>query len=76
MIKRLALLVALLAALMAPVPAAFAQGSLSDTYAGEDLVESGKAFFGSASQGLASLVERAVSQFGRLAGWTARGEST
>ena len=64
MIKRLALLVALIAALMAPVPAAFAQGSLSDTYAGEDLVESGKAFFGSASQGLASLVERAVSQFG------------
>jgi Uncharacterized protein conserved in bacteria len=64
MIKRLALLVALIAALMAPAPAAFAQGSLSDTYAGEDLIDSGKAFFGSASQGLASLVERAVSQFG------------
>ncbi|HTO27101.1 MAG TPA: EipA family protein, partial [Devosia sp.] len=64
MFKRLALFVALVAALAAPVPAAFAQGSLSDTYAGEDLVDSGKAFFGSASQGLASLVERAVSQFG------------
>lgn len=64
MFKRLALLVALVAALAGPVPAAFAQGSLSDTYAGEDLVESGKEFFGSASQGLASLVERAVSQFG------------
>jgi hypothetical protein len=64
MIKRLALLVALIFALAAPMPAAFAQGSLSDTYEGEDLVENGKQFFGSASQGLASLVERAVSQFG------------
>ena len=64
MIKRLALLVALVAALAAPVPAAFAQGSLSDTYEGADLIDSGKQFFGSASQGLASLVEKAVSQFG------------
>ncbi|KRA41654.1 DUF1134 domain-containing protein [Devosia sp. Root635] len=64
MFKRLALLVALLSALMAPIPSAFAQGSLSDTYEGEDLIDSGKAFFGSASQGLASLVEQAVSQFG------------
>ena len=64
MFKRLALFVALVAALAAPVPAAFAQGSLSDTYEGEDLVENGKQFFGSASQGLASLVERAVSEFG------------
>ena len=64
MIKRLALLLALLASIVAPVPAAFAQGSLSDTYSGEELVESGREFFGSASQGLASLVERAVSEFG------------
>ena len=64
MIKRLALLLALLASIIAPVPAAFAQGSLSDTYSGEELVESGREFFGSASQGLASLVERAVSEFG------------
>lgn len=64
MFKRLALLVALVAALAAPVPTALAQGSLSDTYEGEDLVENGKQFFGSASQGLASLVERAVSEFG------------
>ena len=64
MFKRLALLIAVLAALIAPMPAAFAQGSLSDTYSGEDLVDNGKQFFGSASQGLASLVERAVSQFG------------
>lgn len=64
MFKRFALLFALLVAIAAPVPPAFAQGSLSDTYSGEDLVENGKQFFGSASQGLASLVERAVSQFG------------
>lgn len=64
MFKRLALLIALLAALATPTAPAFAQGSLSDTYSGEDLVENGKQFFGSASQGLASLVERAVSQFG------------
>ena len=64
MFKRLALLLAVLAAIAAPVPAAFAQGSLSDSYSGEELVDNGKQFFGSASQGLASLVERAVSQFG------------
>ena len=64
MFKRLALLLAVLAALAAPMPAAFAQGSLSDSYSGEELVDNGKQFFGSASQGLASLVERAVSQFG------------
>lgn len=64
MFKRFALLIALVAAMVSPMPAAFAQGSLSDSYSGEDLVASGKEFFGSASQGLASLVERAVSQFG------------
>ena len=61
MFKRLAILLALLTAFAAP---AFAQGSLSDTYSGDDLVQSGHQFFGSASQGLASVVEQAVSQFG------------
>jgi len=65
MLKRLAKIAAMLLALAAPLSApAFAQGSLSDTYSGEELVESGQEFFGSAAQGLASLVERAVSQFG------------
>ena len=63
MLKRLALLAALLFAAAPAVPAA-AQGSLSDTYSGAELVESGQQFFGSAAQGLASVVERAVSQFG------------
>jgi hypothetical protein len=40
------------------------QGSLSDTYSGDELVATGGEFFGSVAQGLASLVERAVSQFG------------
>lgn len=64
MIRRLVILFAMLCAAAAPVPLAYAQGSLSDTYSGEDLVDNGKQFFGSASQGLASVVERAVSQFG------------
>ena len=65
MFKRLVRLAALVTALIVPISApAFAQGSLSDTYSGEELVQSGQEFFGSAAQGLASLVERAVSQFG------------
>lgn len=40
------------------------QGSVSDTFSGDELVETGHEFFGSVAQGLASLVERAVSQFG------------
>ena len=43
---------------------ALAQGSLSDTYSSDELVQTGGEFFGSVAQGLASLVERAVSQFG------------
>lgn len=50
---------------LALAPAAFAQGgSLSDNYTAEELVTEGGEFFGSVAQGLASLVERAVSQFG------------
>lgn len=40
------------------------QGSLSDTFSGDELVDTGHQFFGGVAQGLASLVERAVSQFG------------
>lgn len=50
--------------LAAAQPAVAQSGSLSDTYEAGDLVETGGEFFGSVSQGLASLVERAVSQFG------------
>jgi len=54
----------LVAAMAAPQLALAQQGSLSDTYSGEELVERGGAFFGSVSQGLASLVEKAVGQYG------------
>ena len=40
------------------------EGSVSDTFSGEELVDTGGEFFGGVAQGLASLVERAVSQFG------------
>jgi hypothetical protein len=62
MLKRLVLAFVLaLGALGAP--AAVGQ-SLSDTYEADDLISTGGEFFGSASQGLASLVERAFSEFG------------
>ena len=65
MIKRLISCLVLLVAFAAASPAAYAQsGSVSDTYSPDDLVATGGEFFGSVSQGLASLVERAVSQFG------------
>ncbi|HHY51554.1 MAG TPA: DUF1134 domain-containing protein [Alphaproteobacteria bacterium] len=64
MLQRVLVCLALLLGLAAIQPALAQQGSLSDTYSAEDLVETGGEFFGSVSQGLASLVERAVSQFG------------
>ena len=64
MLKRFVAAIAFAASLML-APAAFAQGgSLSDNYTAEELVDTGGEFFGSVAQGLASLVERAVSQFG------------
>jgi hypothetical protein len=64
MLKRfcLGLLVLLLA--LAPLSAQAAEGSLSDTYSADELVHTGSAFFGSVAQGLATLVEKAVSQYG------------
>lgn len=62
MLKRLAPILLLLTALFAAAPAG-AQ-SLSDSYSGEELIQEGGEFFGSVAQGLASVVERAVSQFG------------
>ena len=62
----LAAFVALTAATLVLTPT-FTQaqeGSLSDTFSGDEIVETGHEFFGSVAQGLASVVERAVSQFG------------
>lgn len=64
MLRRVLMGLTLLFALLGAQPAMAQSGSLSDTYAADDLVSTGGQFFGSVSQGLASLVERAVSQFG------------
>src|SRR6185436_17613747 len=49
--------------LLAPA-AARAEGSVGETFSAEELVATGGEFFGSVAQGLASVVENAVSQFG------------
>ena len=64
MLKRLLLSLVVLLSFGAANLAHAQSGSVSDTYAADDLVSTGGQFFGSVSQGLASLVERAVSQFG------------
>ncbi len=69
MLRRAALVIlALIGLNLAPLatvrPALAQAGSVGDTYSGNDLVAKGGEFFGSAAQGLASVVERAVSEFG------------
>lgn len=60
-----ALLFAIFVVWMVVPSRAQSNGSLGDTYSGEELVDRGNAFFGSVAEGLASLVERAVSQYGQ-----------
>ncbi len=66
MLKRLVLSLAVLLGLAfgTAAPAAAQGGSVSDTFSVDEIVDKGGAFFGSVSQGLASLVERAASQYG------------
>ena len=64
MLKRLVLSLLLLLGLAFATAPANAQGSVSDTFSVDEIVDKGGEFFGSVSQGLASVVERAVSQFG------------
>ena len=54
----------LLALVVVPLPAFARSGSLSDTYSADELVHKGSAFFGSVAQGMASVVEKAVAQYG------------
>jgi hypothetical protein len=61
MLKRLLLSLTLLLGLAAP---ALAAGSVSDTFSANEIISTGGQFFGSVSQGLASVVEKAASQFG------------
>lgn len=66
MLKRFLAGLAMLAMLvLSPLPAlAASSGSVGSTYSADELVTKGSAFFGSMAQGLASVVENAVSQFG------------
>jgi len=63
MIKRLVTSLILMIGL-AVMPATAQAQSVSDTFSADELVDRGSAFFGSVAQGLASVVERAISQFG------------
>ncbi|MEO8758358.1 MAG: DUF1134 domain-containing protein [Devosia sp.] len=62
--KHLFLTLALLAGLAVGTAPVRAAGAVSDTFSVNEIVNTGGEFFGSVSQGLASLVEKAVSQFG------------
>lgn len=65
MLKRLGLLLfAAFTMTITPNLALAQAGAVSDTYSQDELVQTGNAFFGSVAQGLASVVERAVSNFG------------
>ncbi len=55
----------LMGALSVTVVPLHAQGAVSATYSADELISTGTNFFGSVSQGLASVMERAVSQFGQ-----------
>ena len=61
--RLLAVLIATIAFALAPLTAN-AQDTVSDRYTSNELVAAGGQFFGSVSQGLASVVERAVSNYG------------
>lgn len=68
MLKRLGLVLVLFATILT-LPtlarAAAPSGSVSDTYSAEEIVQTGGKFFGAISQGLASVVEKAVSKYGQ-----------
>ena len=64
MLKRLVLGLLLIAGFAFAAAPAVAAGSVSDTFTVNEIVDTGGKFFGSVSQGLASVVEKAASQFG------------
>lgn len=57
-------LIVVLISLLAVPGMAVAQDTVSDRYTANELVDAGSEFFGTVSQGLASVVERAVSDYG------------
>lgn len=51
--------------IFAPMSAQAQAGAVSETYSSNELVNTGNQFFGQVTQGLASLVEKAISQYGQ-----------
>lgn len=76
MLKRLALSLAFAMGLALAPAAHAAEGSVGDTFSTDELVNAGGEFFGSVAQGLASVVERAVSQFGLPNGYVLGDEAS
>ncbi len=64
-IKNFAKLALVLMTFIAAPMSANAQGAVSETYSPAELVDAGNQLFGSISQGLASVLERAVAQYGQ-----------
>lgn len=64
MLKRLGFVLFVIVTLLTLPNIARAQGAVSDTYSSQEIIEKGGEFFGSVSTGLASVVERAFSQYG------------
>lgn len=64
MFRRVLLSLLVLVGLSAPALAQQSGGSLSDTYSADELVTAGGEFFGSVAQGLASIIERSVGEYG------------
>lgn len=65
MLKRLGTALIVVLAGFFPATSAQAQSSVSDSYSSDELIQTGHEFFGNVSEGLASVVERAVSRFGQ-----------
>ncbi|WP_051332282.1 DUF1134 domain-containing protein [Cucumibacter marinus] len=65
MFTRLIAVFLIIAGLAGTAAPAYAQnGPVSETYSSDELVDTGHRFFGQVAQGLASLVERAVANYG------------
>lgn len=64
MISRFLAMFSLVATILVAPSVGFAQDTVSDRYTANELVDAGGQFFGKVSQGLASVVERAISNYG------------
>jgi hypothetical protein len=76
MFKRLAIALTLTLGFALAPAAHAAGGSVGDTFSSEELIATGGEFFGSIAQGLAAVVEKAVSQFGLPNGYVLGDEAS